>query len=130
MTYQCIICGEGATEWTGSLFDCVGNRITLRHGQFESGITRECNDGAVVASSTGVMDTANGSRCYVSQLSFIANSDHNNKTVTCLHVSITNVTIIDSIPIILVTGKFMMNLFTYKRHVFDYIFIGRAISSP
>ena len=105
-TYQCIVCGEGATEWTGSLFDCFGNQIILRHSLFESGITRECNDGAVVASSTGVMDTANGSRCYVSQLSFIANSDHNNKTVTCLYVNSATVTltVVDGTPIAFKTG--------------------------
>ena len=104
MSYQCTVCGEGATVWTGSLFDCAGDEITLRHSQFVSGSIGECNDGAVIARSIGVKDT-NGSCCYASQLSFTANSDHNNKTVTCLHISNINVTDVGSLSVFPVTGS-------------------------
>ena len=106
MIYQCTVCDDefGATEWTGSLFDCAGNKITLRHSQFESGTIGECNSGEVVARSTGVMNATNGSRCYVSQLNFTTSSDHNNKTITCQYVSSMNVTVVDKIIIVFETG--------------------------
>ena len=106
--YECTVCGEGATAWTGSLFACTGNEIILRHHQFELGSTGECNDGAVIASSTGVMVVANGSQCYLSELSFIADSNHKDKTVTCLHIlSSTNATVVDETTVIFKTGMMM-----------------------
>ena len=106
VTFQCTVCGEGATAWTGSLLECAGNEITLRHSQFEleSGSIGECNNGAIVARSIGVTDT-NGSHCYVSQLSFITSSDHNNKTIVCQNVTSTNITFVSEIVVIFVTGK-------------------------
>ena len=109
MTYQCTICDDdrylgSATTWTGSLFDCAGNGVTLRHSQFESGTVGECNNGEVIARSIEVMNAVNGSRCYVSQLNFVTNMELNNKTVTCLHVSSTNVTEVGSLSVILITG--------------------------
>ena len=105
MTFQCTVCDEGAiaTQWTGSVLECVGNSILLRHSQFinESGSTGECNN--VIARSIGVKDT-NGTRCFVSQLSFITSSDHNNKTIVCQYINSTNITVVDEIVIFFVTG--------------------------
>ena len=107
MTYQCTVCDDdrypGATTWTGSLFDC-GNGITLRHSRFESGTVGECNNGEVIARSIEVMDTVKGSRCYVSQLNFIASRDHNNETIMCEYVSSMDVTVVDEIIILFETG--------------------------
>lgn len=52
VTYECTVCGEGATVWTGCLFDCHSDEITLRHSLFVTdSASGECNNGAVVARS-------------------------------------------------------------------------------
>ena len=105
VTFECTVCGIlAATVWTGSLFDCAGGEILLRHRQFEYGSAiGECNNGTVVARSIGVSDV-NGSYCYSSQLNVIINSVMNNKTVTCLQIYSTNVTVIDTLTINITTG--------------------------
>ena len=104
LSFECLTCGEGGTVWTGSLFDCVGGAILLRHRQFESGSTAGvCNNGAVFARSIEVLDV-NSSRCYSSQLSVIINSAMNNKTVTCLHTDVISETVIDTLKINITTG--------------------------
>ena len=106
VTYECTVCGEGSTVWNGSLFNCAGNEITLRHDQFESGSAAgECNSGTVVARSTRITTTASGSLCYISQLSFTANSGQQNKTVSCLHVTSRNITVIDEVMVVFETGN-------------------------
>ena len=54
MLFECTVCGVGATVWTGSLFDCIGGEILLRHRLFES-VSGKCNNGAVIARSIGVL---------------------------------------------------------------------------
>ena len=102
IVYECTACGEGGTEWTGSLFDCASNGIILRHGQFEdgsaSGARGECNNGAVTAltaHSIGVL-RENNTNCYISQLNISMNTDINNKTVTCIHVYGPGETVVDT----------------------------------
>ena len=97
LTYQCTVCGEGATVWTGSLFNCASNDIILSHRLFEdeSGTRRECNNGAVTAYSDGVL-RENATDCYISQLVISMNAAINNKTVTCLHAFGSNETVIDT----------------------------------
>ena len=103
--YQCTVCGQGATEWTGSLFDCVGGSIILRHNRFGSGsVGGECNNGAVIASSIGT-STINCSLCFISQLSFSASYDKNNKTISCVHIDDTSSeTVVDTITVVITTG--------------------------
>ena len=104
IAYECTVCGEGGTEWTGSLFDqCVSNGIILRHGKFEdgsaSGSRGECNNGAVTAHSIGVY-RENNTNCYISQLNISMIADINNKTVTCIHIfGSLNETVVDTTAI-------------------------------
>lgn len=107
--YQCTVCGQGATEWTGSLFDCAGNTITLRHNQFWSGIGGECNNGAVIARRIGTT-IINCSLCFISQLSFSASYDKNNKTILCLYVDGTSENIVDTTTMVITTGIHMHNI--------------------
>ena len=108
MTYECTVCGEGATVWTGSFFDCTGGEIILRHRLFEgTSATGECNNGAVIANSIGVIDI-NCSRCYSSQIHFSADNDKNNKTIMCLHVDGTTETVVDTASVIITTGIYMI----------------------
>ena len=97
LIYQCTVCGEGVTVWTGSLFNCTSNNIILSHRLFEDefGTTRECNNGAVTAHSVGVL-RENDTDCYISQLVISKNTDINNKTVTCLRSAGGNETVIDT----------------------------------
>ena len=103
IAYECTVCGEGVTLWTGSLFDCASNGIILRHRLFEggsaSGARGECNNGAVTAHSIGVL-RENNTNCYISQLNISMNTDRNNKTVTCIHISgPLNETVVDTTAI-------------------------------
>ena len=97
LTYECTVCGEGATVWNGDLFNCTSNDIILSHRVFEdeSGTRRECNNGAVTAHSDGVL-RENNTNCYISQLHISMNADINNKTVTCSHTSGPNETVVDT----------------------------------
>ena len=68
MTYECTVKGDagGATVWQGTAFDCRSNEIALLHSRYtslDSGTFGVCNNGAIVAKSTGVENN-----CYTSQL--------------------------------------------------------------
>ena len=107
---MCTVCGAGATVWSGSLFDCIGDEILLRHSRFlnnESAVGGECNNGRVVAQSIGVdVDTNSERKCFSSQLNISTNMDMNNKTVVCLHDDATGngTSIIGISTIIFITG--------------------------
>jgi hypothetical protein len=94
--------------WTGNLFECASNEIILRHGSFESGITGECNSGAVTASSIGILErdvhVNSSSRCFRSLLYISANTHINNRTIACLHVDDINEAVIDTLSIGFTTG--------------------------
>ena len=102
IAYECTVCGEGATIWTGSLFDCTSNDIILSHRLFEdgsvSGARGECNNGAVTAQGIGV-SRENNTNCYVSQLHISMNTDINNKTVACIHDFNATATVVDTTTI-------------------------------
>ena len=108
LTYECTVCGEGVTVWTGSLFDCTSNDIILRHRLLEngsaSGTRGECNNGAVTAHNIGVL-RENNTNCYISQLNIsMMNTDISNKTVTCLHAFGPNETVVDTTTIHSING--------------------------
>jgi hypothetical protein len=97
--------------WSGSLFDCAGGEILLRHSQFSnsgSAIVGECNNGAVVAQSIGVNVDTNNSHsvreCYSSQLNISTNMAMNNKTVVCTHIDGIDISVIDTSTITFITG--------------------------
>ena len=112
VAYECTVCGIGATIWTGSLFDCIGNEILLRHHSYESGTVGQCNDGRVTAYSTGVSDV-NGSHsvCYSSQLRILVENDDSNKTVTCLADDGSAETVIGTASIHFTTGTYICILY-------------------
>ena len=110
ITYECTVCGPGATVWTGSIFNCRSGGITLRHHLFgydsDFGAQGECNNGAVTAHSVGVVNT-NNTDCYISQLNVMSTTyftDISNKTVTCLHVNGTHETVVDTRKFRSITG--------------------------
>ena len=54
-TFECVVFGSGITIWQGTAFGfpCV---IRLCHSQYNnSGAIGGCNDGAIIASSVGVL---------------------------------------------------------------------------
>ena len=55
------------TIWRGSAFNCIGNRIILRHSQFESGTSRVCNNGRINGRSINTTSDSDGIK-YISQL--------------------------------------------------------------
>ena len=105
MTYECTVCGGGATVWTGSLFNCTSDKITLRHSQFETA-SGDCNYGEITASSVR-LDTVNCSQCFVSQLRFLASNAENNKTILCKYFNGTREIFVDSATVTLTTGKIL-----------------------
>ena len=80
--YTCIVVGDGATLWGGTAFNCTNtaNQTILRHSQYATGISGECNNGAIMARSV----TKKGN-CYTSELSVNISATLNNKTITCVH---------------------------------------------
>ena len=109
LIYECTVCGEGGTRWTGTLFNCrTPGGILLRHTKFENdNAAGECNNGSLVAHSTGVVYT-NNSRCFVSQLNVSMNTFINNKTVTCSHVDDTSETVVNTSTVNIQEGKHVL----------------------
>jgi hypothetical protein len=89
--YNCTINGGGSTIWSGSAFDCETrmDEIILRHSQFETGSSGNCNGGAVNAQSLGVINNT----CFSSQLNVTVDLEMNNRTVQCAHSSETITTV-------------------------------------
>ena len=86
---QCTVVGSGATVWRGTAFNCIyncHNDIFLRHSQFESGISRECNNGRIIGRSINTTSDSDGVK-YISQL--IIQLDEKNtldgRTVECIY---------------------------------------------
>ena len=81
-TFQCKVFGGGLTIWKGSAFsDCeqFEDEIRLRHSQYTSQATGQCNDGTIVATSTDV-----SGNCYTSQLSVTVRQEIINETIECI----------------------------------------------
>ena len=75
--------GAGVTVWNSTFFDCQDGRteIQLRHSRYDdvdSPPHTDCNGGAVIAKSIGVIDN-----CYTSQLIVTIGEDMVNKTIEC-----------------------------------------------
>ena len=84
LSYECTTEGPISTLWQGTAFQCVGNRIVLRHSQFTApqGATGECDDGLI--SIRGHSLRVSGD-CYTSQLNITVSSSLNNQTVECAY---------------------------------------------
>ena len=113
--FECTVCGAtAATVWTGNLFECPSADIILRHSEYAS-VAGECNNGAVIARSIGVLDI-NGSRCFSSQLTVTINIEMNNKTVTCLYINSTTITVVDALKINITTGIIIIIMSSDTEH--------------
>ena len=98
LAFVCSVTGGAATVWKGSVFNCHGNEILLRHaiGSEASGM---CNNGAVVASAIEFTNTS-----YISQLNVTVSPEMHNGTVECIQDSF-NETSIGSCTLTIATGK-------------------------
>ena len=98
--------------WTGSLFDCPGDQIILRHTKFESGsASGECNSEAVIARNIRVLSSgSNDMQCYISQL-ILSNFtlSYDNQTVKCLYqgTSTENIIIVGETFVLITTGSYI-----------------------
>ena len=69
--------------WQGSaVFDCPNhsNEIVLRHINFGSSVSGECNNGAIIGESLGFNENS-----YTSQLSILYKDEFAGRNVTCIH---------------------------------------------
>ena len=108
LTYNCAVLGrfEGATVWSGTVFDCASNDVTLLHSAYRSdvGAFGMCNNGAIAAWSLGVENSY-----YTSQLYVRLTSDVVGKTIACINVlNLTTQVIQFSTTIENITGKYFM----------------------
>ena len=92
--------------WTGSLLNCTGNEIILRHSEFVNGsVSGECNNGEVTAHNVRV-EVSHNDQCYSSQLNIIlTKSVVNNKTIQCLYVVGTREVVINTHTVQFTTGE-------------------------
>ena len=102
---ECTVVGGSTTIWKGSAFsDCTGNRIVLRHSQFESGTVGDCSNGRIIGRSINTTTDSDGIK-YISQL--ITQLDESGtldgSTVECAHSYATQTTIIGTHTIIACT---------------------------
>lgn len=96
--FECTVMGTSATIWSGSAFDCLARGIILRHSTFSRGASGDRNDGAIVATSIGVINNN-----YTSQLSVTVSQEMDNKTVECVQHS-NPLQVVGSSTIVLATG--------------------------
>ena len=116
VTYECTVCGQGATVWTGSssLFNCRSGEIILRHRAFEEETSGECNliiNRAVVANSVGpgVTDLNNLITCYTSQLHLRNQTYSDGDNITCLHNNGVSESVVDT-AMITIPGSYKNQL--------------------
>ena len=96
--FICSVSDGVATVWRGSIFNCLGNQILLRHSKFEHETSGTCNDGKVVAWSSKVT-----SNTYVSQLNVTVSPEMHNGTIECIQDDF-NETVVGACTLILATG--------------------------
>ena len=83
---ECTVVGGASTVWRGSAFNCIGDRIFLRHSQFEIGISEMCNNGRIIGRSINTTSDSDGIK-YISQLiiQLDVNDTLEGRTVECVH---------------------------------------------
>ena len=92
LTYECAVTGGpgGATVWTGTVFNCTQNEISLVHSRFNtpSGAFGLCNNGAIKGYSIGVE-----ANYYTSQLNVTMLPSTSGKSVSCSHDNTSSITV-------------------------------------
>lgn len=113
LIYRCTTVGAGSTVWQGSAFQCVGSSITLRHSQFSvpGGVSRECNNGDITATS---IDVSNN--CYTSQLSVVISGGLNNRSVDCTYDFGTGLETIGTSTLNIIEGNYKHIVFVGCNH--------------
>ena len=101
-TFECVVFGPGITLWQGTAFRCPTSVIRLRHSRYnDSGAIGGCNDGAIVASSVGVLENL-----YTSKLNVTVGQEMINGTIECVHQDIySNNTMVDTRTLRITKGK-------------------------
>ena len=84
LSYECTTEGPISTVWQGTAFQCVGNKILLRHSQFTApqGTTGECNSNSAMIIGRSLRVEGD---CYTSQLNVTVGPSLNNQTVECAY---------------------------------------------
>ena len=99
VVFDCSVSGGVATVWRGSIFNCRGNQIVLRHHNFVHEASGTCNDGDIVAYSSEVTKNS-----YSSLLNVTVTPEMHNGTVECVRDDF-NATFIGTCTLKLTTGK-------------------------
>ena len=112
LSYECTTEGPISTVWQGTAFQCVGNKIVLRHSQFTApqGTTGECDSNSIMIIGRSLRVEGD---CYTSQLNVTVGPSLNNQTVECAY-SGGGTSLIGSSIIDISRGK------SYKLHVLYY----------
>ena len=119
LTYTCTAVGGGTTLWGGTAFKCGrSNEIALRHSRFASGgINGTCNNGAILGQNIGVQDN----NCFISQLNITVDAEFNNKTVYCVHDSVTNSSLTIGTAILrVISGIILVRYISYKLSINNF----------
>lgn len=140
LVYECTVCGEGATVWTGSLFECPNGQILLRHREFRDDwpIGECCSSNGVLITAQSIgpgepdIHTWSDGFCYTSQLRLqnVTISD-NNKTIACHHNDGNSVRVIDNDTLVLTTGELIHIALHWPCYTLPILYITyRAIPTP
>lgn len=113
LVYECTVLGSGTTIWDGSAFHCPGDRVILRHSQFNSGTSDSCNNGEIVGRSAGVVDNV----CFTSLLNVTVGSNMNGETVSCTHNVDANTTVVGVHTITITTGNYCWTALNFIIHM-------------
>ena len=101
VVFECAVSSDGATIWQGTALEgCTGQRIILRHSQFESGhsISQTCGASRLVSGrATSIVNDS-----YTSQLTINVSQHLNGSTIECAS---DNGRQVDSSQIFITTGK-------------------------
>ena len=101
VVFDCSVSGGVATVWRGSIFNCRGNQIVLRHHNFVHEASGTCNDGDIVAYNSEV---TNNSYMYSSRLNVTVTPEMHNGTVECIQDDF-NETFVGTCTLIFSTGN-------------------------
>lgn len=111
LTYTCTVSGGVSTVWQGSAFRSC--RVSLLHAHFASGsgVGGTCNHGNIVGQSQRYsMDYSTNTRYYTSYLRVTVSPDLNNMDIQCLHQINTQLILIGSYNISIISGTRTYNI--------------------
>ena len=104
--FDCSVSGGVATVWRGSIFNCRGNQIVLRHHNFVHETSGTCNDRDIIAYSSEVTNNS-----YSSRLNVTVTPEMHNGTVECIQDDF-NETLVGICTLIFTTGIYVSIRYT------------------